>query len=259
MDNRGKRQAASIFGSTGFYIALLVCVLAAGVVGYFALLRNDGTSTEPVQTVDNTVPRNSVPVSLPEEEPAKPVVKDQPVTVPAPIHTLPEPEEEEAPVSAPAEVPVDAEAPGIAAEPVEITPPQRLSPLAGETVAVFSVDRLSYDETLGDWRTHDGIDIKADAGTSVTAACAGTVLQVEEDGRMGTAVTIDHGDGYVTTYASLQGEPLVLAGEEVAAGTPIGAVGNTSLTEAGLGAHLHFSVTRNGEAIDPAGYLDYSE
>ena len=85
------------------------------------------------------------------------------------------------------------------------------------------------------------------------------MLQVEEDGRMGTAVTIDHGDGYVTTYASLQGEPLVLAGEEVAAGTPIGAVGNTSLTEAGLGAHLHFSVTRNGEAIDPAGYLDYSE
>ena len=124
---------------------------------------------------------------------------------------------------------------------------------------MFSVDRLSYDETLGDWRTHDGIDIKADAGTAVTAACAGTVLQVEEDGRMGTAVTIDHGDGYVTTYASLQGEPLVLAGEEVAAGTPIGAVGNTSLTEAGLGAHLHFSVTRNGEAIDPAGYLDYSE
>ena len=253
MDNRGKRQAASIFGSTG-----RSGVLAAGVVGYFALLRNDGTSNEPVQTVDNTVPHNSVPVSLPDEEPAEPVINDQPVTVPAPIHTLPEPEEE-TPVSAPAEVPVDAEAPGIAAEPVEITPPQRLSPLAGETVAVFSVDRLSYDETLGDWRTHDGIDIKADAGTAVTAACAGTVLQVEEDGRMGTAVTIDHGDGYVTTYASLQGEPLVLAGEEVAAGTPIGAVGNTSLTEAGLGAHLHFSVTRNGEAIDPAGYLDYSE
>ena len=258
MDNRGKRQAASIFGSTGFYIALLACVLAAGVVGYFALLRNDGTSNEPVQTVDNTVPHNSVPVSLPEEEPAEPVINDQPVTVPAPIHTLPEPEEE-TPVSAPAEVPVDAEAPGIAAEPVEITPPQRLSPLAGETVAVFSVDRLSYDETLGDWRTHDGIDIKAEAGAAVTAACAGTVTKVEEDGRMGASVTIDHGDGYVTTYASLQEELAVLAGDAVSAGAVIGTVGNTSLTEAGLGAHLHFSVTRNGEAVDPVGYLDYSE
>ena len=258
MDNRGKRQAASIFGGMGFYIALLVCVLAAGVVGYFALLRNDGTSNEPVQTVDNTVPRNSVPVSLPDEEPAEPVINDQPVSIPAPVHTIPEPEEdEETPVSAPAEVPEDA--PGIAAEPVEIAPPVRVAPLAGETVAVFSVDRLSYDETLGDWRTHDGIDIQAEAGTAVTAACAGTVTRVEEDGRMGATVTIDHGDGYVTTYASLQSDPSVLAGDEVAAGAVIGTVGNTSLTEAGLGAHLHFSVTRNGEAIDPVGYLDYSE
>ena len=37
MEKRGKRQAASIFGGMGFYIALLVCVVAAGVVGYVAL------------------------------------------------------------------------------------------------------------------------------------------------------------------------------------------------------------------------------
>ena len=35
MDKRGKRQAASIFGGMVFYIALLVCVFAAGVVGYY--------------------------------------------------------------------------------------------------------------------------------------------------------------------------------------------------------------------------------
>ena len=40
MENRGKRQASSIFGGMGFYIALLVCVLAAGVVGYYALLND---------------------------------------------------------------------------------------------------------------------------------------------------------------------------------------------------------------------------
>ncbi len=43
MERRGKRQAASIFGGMGFYIALLVCVLAAGGVGYYALI-NDGTA-----------------------------------------------------------------------------------------------------------------------------------------------------------------------------------------------------------------------
>ena len=36
-------------------------------------------------------------------------------------------------------------------------------------------------------------------------------------------------------------------------------VGNTSLTEAGLGAHLHFSVAKDGEIIDPAVYLDTNE
>ena len=68
-------------------------------------------------------------------------------------------------------------------------------------------------------------------------------------------VVIDHGNGYVTTYASLQPEVSVLAGDAVDAGSMIGLVGNTSLTEAGLGAHLHFSVAKDGEIIDPAVYL----
>lgn len=68
-------------------------------------------------------------------------------------------------------------------------------------------------------------------------------------------MVIDHGNGYVTTYASLQPEVSVLAGDAVDAGSMIGLVGNTSLTEAGLGAHLHFSVAKDGEIIDPAVYL----
>lgn len=47
----------------------------------------------------------------------------------------------------------------------------------------------------------------------------------------------------------------MLAGDHVEAGTVIGTVGNTSLTEAALGAHLHFSVSKNGQAVDPAEYL----
>ena len=90
---------------------------------------------------------------------------------------------------------------------------------------------------------------------SVAATAAGTVLSVEEDGRLGTTVVVDHHNGYVTTYASLQPETAVLAGDTVSAGAVIGTVGNTSLSEAGLGAHLHFSVTKDGEAVDPAEFL----
>lgn len=251
MENRGKRQAASIFGGMGFYIALLVCVVAAGVVGYFALL-NDGT--EPVedvaQSVDQAEPGPEQPVYVPDNEPAAPVLSEEPVTVslPEPVviqepESDPQPAEETIAPAAPT-VPVAAQEPAVV-----------VSPLSGETVAVFSVDKLTYDATLGDWRTHDGIDIQAAAGAEVVATGAGTVVSVEEDGRMGTTVVVDHHNGYVTTYASLQPEPPVLAGDSVTAGTVIGTVGNTSLTEAALGAHLHFSVAKDGETVDPAEYL----
>ncbi len=255
MDNRGKRQAASIFGGMGFYIALLVCVVAAGVVGYFALLK-----TEPDPQIETPLPSAvSEPepaqnVVVPEPEPAKPVIKDTPIPVEQPVvRPIIEPEKTEAPEDTflnEDDAPTMEPAPVQAVEPMVIVPP-----LAGETVAAFSVDQLTYDATLGDWRIHDGLDIKAEAGTAVAAASAGVVLSVEEDPRMGATVTVDHRNGYITTYASLQPELSVLKGDEIPAGAVLGAVGNTSLTEAGLGAHLHFSVTKDGEPVDPAGFL----
>lgn len=244
MDNRGKRQSASIFGGMGFYIALLVCAVAAGVVGYYALLSNAATSQQEDQalTVDSQEDGGTAAVDQTEVEPAKPVISDEPVVV----DTLQpsETSQEETEASAPAE---DAAASGGSWEVV--------SPVKGETLAVFSVDTLRYDATLGDWRTHDGLDIQAAAGTAVAAAAAGTVLSVTEDGLLGTMVVIDHNNGYVTTYASLQPETMVLAGDEVGAGSVIGTVGNTTLSEAGLGAHLHFAVSKDGVPVDPAEFL----
>ena len=248
MENRGKRQASSIFGGMGFYIALLICVLAAGVVGYFALLKD--TEVPPAQeevnlVVDQIEPGPAQSVAKPDEEPAKPVIAQEPVVVdkPKPVSTA----------KAQAVPDTQNTAPVIITpEPVEETVQ---APVVGETVSVFSVDQLTYDPTLGDWRTHDGIDIRAMAGDSVTAAAAGTVLSVENDGRLGTTVVVDHNNGYVTTYASLQEDVPVLVGDEVSAGTVLGTVGNTSLSEAGIGVHLHFSVTKDGEAMDPEEYL----
>jgi len=277
MDKRGKRQASSLLGGMGFYISLLVCVIAAGVVGYFALL-NDGEGTEPLNsepmdvTVDAVTGGETTPVGdnsgddvqlVLSEEPVVP----RPVTVPAQQEEVTDPEDEavETVGEETLTVPVAGDE-EIADEPeseqeVQTAPVSAkiVSPLAGETVAVFSVDQLMYDHTLGDWRTHDGIDIRAEAGTDVVATAAGTVIAVGEDGRLGVTVQIEHSGGYVTTYASLHPETLVEEGQTVAAGEIIGAVGNTSLTEAGLGAHLHFSVTRNGEMIDPEVYLPTEE
>ena len=224
----------SLLGGGGFYAVLALCVVAVGVGGYFLLLRQEPRQEVPEETPDV---QTTAPAELPEHEPV--------------VETVPmeEPEEEHEPVSMPEvtvdDTPVAAEAPSVV-----------VSPLQGEVVAAFSVDQLLYNETLDDWRTHDGVDIAAAAGDAVLAASAGTVLSVTDDPMMGTTVVIGHSDGYETTYANLQTDPLVEEGESVSAGQAIGAVGTTAAAESAQGVHLHFAVTREGEAVDPQAFLD---
>ena len=131
-----------------------------------------------------------------------------------------------------------------------------VAPLVGETLAVFSVDELKYNETLGDWRTHSGVDIAAEAGTQVLAACSGTVTSVREDDMLGTLVTIAHDGGFETTYANLRSSPGVSEGQYVSAGEVIGAVGSSAIAEISVPAHLHFSVTKDGAPCDPNEFLN---
>jgi murein DD-endopeptidase MepM/ murein hydrolase activator NlpD len=117
------------------------------------------------------------------------------------------------------------------------------------------MDQLLYNPTLEDWRTHDGVDIAAAEGSSVLAASAGTVVAVDDDVLMGTTVVIEHSGGYHTLYANLQSPPLVKAGDAVSAGQLIGTVGTSAAAESAQGPHLHFSVTLDGEPVDPASFL----
>lgn len=234
----GKRSINTVFGGAGFYIALLLCVAAIGVGGYFALFHTPSEETagdtdqETVSTAEN--PEHVVPPEVPETV----------VQTVDPVEEIPR---EETPVSKPV----------IDDTPVAAAPPQLVvTPVDGETVAAFSVSELMFDQTMGDWRTHDGIDIQADEGTKVLAAAAGTVNTVYEDAVLGNVVVIDHDDGYQTLYASLQSKPAVSAGDQVTAGQVIGSVGSTAASEADRGAHLHFSVTKDGEPVDPDAYLN---
>ena len=128
-------------------------------------------------------------------------------------------------------------------------------PVEGAVVTAYSMDKLLYNETMRDWRTHDGIDIAADAGTAVVAAKAGTVESVEADPIMGMTVTIQHQDKWETVYSSLTDAPEVEAGDEVTAGQVIGFVGETAASESALGPHLHFAVLHDGAASDPESFL----
>ncbi len=238
------KHIKSLLRSRAFTGALVFTLLAAGIGGYVLLADRPVTAPPPpVTEIPAPKPVPTVePTPEPREELAAPVA-----AVPTPE---PEPEiEPEAPVSAPVFIPDDT--------PVIVTPPKVIvSPLEGEVVTAFSVDRLLYSETLDDWRTHDGIDIAAELGDVVLAACAGDVLSVEEHPLMGVTVVVRHEDGHETTYANLQPDPDVVRGDTVSAGQVIGVVGNTAKAELAHGPHLHFSVTKDGEPVDPAAFLE---
>ena len=228
----------NLLGGPGFYAALALCVLAVGAGGFFLLRQEEPVEPErpQVQTAapaEETPEHEPVMETVPLEEPEEEAAEDDPV----PVTAMPETEVDDTPVTA---------------EP----PLAPVSPLEGEVAAAFSVETLMYDETMDDWRTHDGVDIAAAEGDTVLAALAGTVASVTDDGLMGTTVVLRHSGGYETTYAGLRAQPPVEAGDAVSAGQAIGAVGAAAPAEAALGPHLHFSVTRDGAAVDPAAFLE---
>ena len=128
-------------------------------------------------------------------------------------------------------------------------------PVDGEVVMDYSMDCLCYNPTTRDWRTHNGMDYAAAAGTEVWAAAEGTVYTIYTDDTLGTTVVIRHDNGYMTTYARLAENVTVGVGDQVQLGQVIGYVGATALLETALGDHLHFSVSCDGVSIDPEDFF----
>ncbi len=116
---------------------------------------------------------------------------------------------------------------------------------------------------------HKGTDFRvatlaeSQKGVAILAAAPGRVRAVRNDipdlgadhapggKECGNGVAIAHGDGWETQYCHLrQGSVTVAAGDHVAAGDRLGLMGLSGDTEF---PHLHFSVRKDGETIDPFG------
>ena len=124
-------------------------------------------------------------------------------------------------------------------------------PVEGEIMKVYAKDNLVFSNTLQEWTTHLGIDIKADKTTVVKSAEAGTIKTIKNDPRYGLTITIEHDNGYQTVYANLLSSEFVVEGEKVEKGQSIGTVGNSATFEIADEAHLHFEVLKDGVQIDP--------
>ena len=96
----------------------------------------------------------------------------------------------------------------------------------------------------------------APEGALVRAAGYGVVLYAGDGLRgYGNAIVLDHGDGVTTLYGHLK-NIRVQSGDIVAAGSVIGAVGDTGNATT---AHLHFELRLEGEGVDPEPYCEKAE
>ncbi len=105
----------------------------------------------------------------------------------------------------------------------------------------------------GEEKFHYGVDLAAPQGTPIVASRSGIVSKAsyvaDEEGYY---VNIDHLDGYVSRYLHMTNF-IVMEGQFVQAGQVIGYCGSTGVS---TGPHLHFSIYKNGEIVNPADYID---
>lgn len=234
----------AFFREKGLYLICLALVFAATAAGILALrsLVNNLTGLG-----------GSGQQALQEEEPW-----DQPdTTVTNPASDVPEPTS--APSAAPS-APASSSGASSGSADASSAPAAAAAPSASDAnssalwrnkpVAEFSGNELVYNETLADWRTHNGADYAAAAGDEVTPVCAGKVTAATQDALWGGVVEITAQDGTVWRYCGL-GEPAVKTGDSVAVSDVLGTVG-TIPAEAHGEPHIHLECLREGQYQQPA-------
>ncbi len=225
----------------GFYIAVCCCVLAIGAAGYFTQKKETQDSGITVSKAEIT------PTPIPTKAPALPTIAPVADTVPS---SVPQAEESKPVIAEAPKADYTEDNPDMEAS-VTVNAEETLSfvqPAVGEILAQYS-DKPMYNDVLGDWRTHDGVDIAVNEGGSVCAAADGTIDKITYDA-MGCCVTLTHSDGYVTKYRQLESAGEFQEGAAVKKGDVIGVIGKNS-AETTSAPHLHFEIYKDGECLNP--------
>lgn len=120
----------------------------------------------------------------------------------------------------------------------------------GEVLKPFSPKNPVKSETMGDWRTHSGVDIKAGEGTPVRAVMSGVIKDLYADPMLGNVIVIEHSGGYESLYCGVTDTSIATKGSSVKAGDTIGYIGKIP-SESKDEPHLHLEVKLDGNNMDP--------
>ncbi|MBQ9941009.1 MAG: M23 family metallopeptidase [Clostridia bacterium] len=228
MDSKKKKSLVT----TGTYIVLSFSFIVLLGVGMFSVLRNsmpdEQENVSPKTVIDNVepLPQKIIP-SLPDQQQNNEVFESELI-----------PENDTTSVEEKIVEPIN-----------EVT--VYVMPIDGEITKDFSNETLVFSQTMKDYRTHKGIDIKCESGQIVKSFANGTIESFSYDQLNGMTMTVKHDKGIVTRYCNLSQElpEGIEVGCRVNAGDSIAYVGESGILECAEDSHLHFEIIENGTAV----------
>lgn len=267
------QHAKSFWSGKGFYLALTLVIAGAATASFLAInnmMDSLGTAPVPENFAEGDTPWQDQPLAPAEEkQPGVPVTpKSEPSSASTSESASSEAQSDSSatssgaskrgsasssmPSSAGSQPPVSSVPDASSAQPAAPAP-QYASPKSGAVSQPFSGDELVYNTTMGDWRTHNGMDIAGKTGEKVKAPMAGTVRVAAEDELWGGVVEIEAGS-VVARVCGLS-KLNVKVGQSVSLGDSLGKLGEIP-AESALDGHLHIEFSENGKLIDPAGLFE---
>ena len=247
LNDENQKSMKKMMAGRSLYIALGVCLLAAGAVGLSAVRNMTAPKATVPQTTEKTTYVNySTHVFTDPTRPAQtPVYETAPVT-----------ESVTEPVTA--AVFDSAEAPLAETTREEKADVVYSTPLSHTLGRDYSRGVPVFSPTMKDYRTHNGVDFLGMAGDTVRPIARGEVVSVTHDPLWGYSVTVDHGNGVVSRISGLSDRDLPEAGDAVHENAVIGRVGEIPV-EAAEAPHVHLEVRVDGKLTDPLELLGLDE
>lgn len=232
---------------TALIAAAVCCAVALGGSAYYGIVRNYATA--PLTREEESLPATDAPLYT------DPVSAPQ-TTVPVPETTVPAPEN--ASPAALGETESEPESTESMTVSGSLPRPRYFElPLGLDIVLDYSAAEPVFNATMGDWRTHTGVDFAGVTGDPVKASAGGFVTAVYDDPMYGTVMEIDHGGGVTARYCGLGKGSTIAVGTEVKTNDTIAYLGAVPC-EADAGAHLHMEIREDGLTVDPLDIFELS-
>lgn len=240
--------AGAFWRGKGFYIALTLIVACSMLASFLAIdTMIDSLGAAPGS--ENVTGEEDIVWQL-EDTPAETKQDSVPVE---PSSSSSQASRQPSSQSAPSAASETSDAPSQPAAQQQPQKPLRVWPVSGELTAAFSGDELVFNETMQDWRTHNGVDLAADVGRKLAVPVSGTVKSIREDGLWGGVVEIEAADGALVRVCGVE-NAAVSEGADVTAGDALGEAGEIA-AELSAPAHIHLEVLQDGEYADPQTYF----